>query len=71
MTNEEAISTMISVRTVTNKCNDSQRNRDRHCMILHNDVVFSETSPTDEGDNGEDVCFTADEVQSFFDNAMN
>jgi len=61
---EEAISTMTSVRTLTKQFNGDSR-------ILQNNGVFSETSPTDEGDNGKVVCFTADEVQSLFDNAMN
>ena len=52
---EEAISTMTSVRTLTKK--SAFMSSLRH---------LSETSPTEKV-----VCFTADEVQSFFDNAMN
>jgi len=62
---EEAISTMTSVRTLEKEVHGSVKAAFfGHGRILGNDVDFSATSPT------EVVCFTGNEVQSLFDNAM-
>mmetsp|Transcript_25772 Transcript_25772/g.39467 ORF Transcript_25772/g.39467 Transcript_25772/m.39467 type:complete len:238 (+) Transcript_25772:113-826(+) len=63
---EEAISTMTSVRTLKKQVNLNDRSRAHHRRILN-----GETSPTNEGDNGDVVCFTDEEVQNLFDNAAN
>jgi len=67
---EEAISTMNSVRTLTKSFPRNEDLRKRHRRILH-DVVEGDISSTTEGDNGDAVCFPFAEVESLFDNASN
>jgi hypothetical protein len=72
---EEAISTMTSVRTLTKKFPDAPHHRDRHRRILQGNIFSQlqghETSaPATEDDNDEVVCFTSDEVDDLFDSAV-
>lgn len=65
---EEAISTMNSVRTVTKSYPTNESLRNRHRRILN--VFEGDISSPTEDVNGDAVCFTLEEVQSFFANAV-
>lgn len=68
---EEAISTMKSVRNFSKSFPESTRLRDRHRRILHTVEGDNSALPEDDGDTSEVVCFTEEEVESFLASAMN
>ncbi len=72
---EEAISTMTSVRTLKKQFLDTKHHQDRHRRILRQGNIFSQgvqgnDTPLTKDDNKEVICFTSNEVKDLLESTI-